>query len=160
MLRFLPNGDPQFVFLDCGIVFRAKTLQEHEALSNICVAFMKHDGLKAGRLMLDNSKGRKPTGDPEAFCRGIQKIVTDSEKELFYEHFGEYLTKICDIARTHKVKLDPNYFHVAMVLKVGEGIALALNRDIDMISTCIPIIVKAQAMQKLGITKFPLPGDD
>jgi hypothetical protein len=29
-----------------------------------------------------------------------------------------------------------------------------------MITTCIPIVLKAQAMQKLGISKFPLPGDD
>jgi hypothetical protein len=58
-----------------------------------------------------------------------------------------------------QVKLDPNYFHIAMVLKVGEGIALNLNREIDLISKCIPIIVKARAMQKLGIQKFPLPED-
>ncbi len=38
--------------------------------------------------------------------------------------------------------------------------ALSLNRELDMITTCIPIVVKAQAMQRLGITKFPLPGDD
>ncbi len=159
MVQFLPNGEPRFVFLDCGLVFRAKSEKEHQALVDICLAFMKHDGYRAGQLMVDNSKGQ-PVANIQGFCRGIQGIVTDSEKQLFYEHFGEYLGRVCDIAREYQVKLDPSYFHVAMALKVGEGIALALNRDIDMISTCIPIIVKAQAMQKLGITKFPVPGED
>ena len=159
MVQIQPNGEPRFVFLDCGIIFRASSEAEHKALMEICLAFMKHDGITAGRLMIANSKG-VTVGDSDAFCRGIQKMIQDTEKELFYEHFGEYLERICDLARTFHVKLDPNYFHVAMVLKVGEGIALALNRDIDMISTCIPIVLKAQALQKLGIKRFPVPGEE
>lgn len=159
MYRLLPNGEPQFVFLDCGLVFRSQTERDHQALFDICFAFMKHDGYTAGKLMVDNAKGYT-VGDTDGFCRGIQKIVTDSEHELFYEHFGEYLEKVCSYARTYHVKLDPNYFHLAMILKVGEGIALSLNREIDMITKCIPIIVKAKTLQKLGIQKFPLPGED
>lgn len=45
-------------------------------------------------------------------------------------------------------------------MKVAEGMALALDKEMDMITTCIPIVVKARAMQKLGIMKFPLPGDE
>jgi predicted unusual protein kinase regulating ubiquinone biosynthesis (AarF/ABC1/UbiB family) len=120
---------------------------------------MKHDGYSAGKLMIDNSK-RQVAGNVENFCRAMQKIVTDSEGQLFYEHFGEYINRICDYAREYHVKLDPNYFHIAMVLKVGEGIALNLNREIDMVTKCIPIIVKARTLQKLGIKKFPLPEDD
>lgn len=159
MVQYQPNGEPRFVFLDCGLVFRAKTKEEHEALYEICYAFMKHDGYSAGKYMVDNSK-RQAVGNVELFCQGMQQIVIDAEAELFYEHYGEYLAKICEYARTYHVKLDPNYFHIAMVLKVGEGIALNLHREIDLITKCIPIIVKARTLQKLGIQKFPLPEED
>jgi hypothetical protein len=56
-----------------------------------------------------------------------------------------------------QVKLDPGYFAIAMALKVVEGVSLALNHDLDMVSKCVPIIVKTRTMRALGIEKFPLP---
>ncbi len=55
------------------------------------------------------------------------------------------------------MKLDPGYFAIAMALKVVEGVSLALNHDLDMVSKCVPIIVKARTLRALGIEKFPLP---
>jgi predicted unusual protein kinase regulating ubiquinone biosynthesis (AarF/ABC1/UbiB family) len=103
MVQVMPDGQPRFAFLDCGLVFRAKTEEEHEALFKICYAFMKHDGYGAGKYMIDNSK-RQTKGNVENFCRSLQQIVIDAEKELFYEHFGEYLGKICDYAREYQVR--------------------------------------------------------
>lgn len=55
------------------------------------------------------------------------------------------------------MKLEPGYFAIAMALKVVEGVSLALNKDIDMVSKCIPIIIKTRTMRALGIEKFPMP---
>jgi aarF domain-containing kinase len=164
LVQFTPNNEPKFVFLDCGIVFWSKTEADHQTLVDICLAFMKHDGIKAGRLMIDrhqrhgNGTGRDTAMSAESedkFCRGIQKMIDDSEHIAFYDHFGSYVGQICDLARDFKVKLDPSYFHVAMALKVVEGVSLSLNKDLDMISRCVPVVVKAMSLRKLGVSKFP-----
>ena len=49
------------------------------------------------------------------------------------------------------LKLDPNYFQIAMALKVSEGISLALDKELDLISKCLPVILKAKAMEKMGL---------
>lgn len=69
---------------------------------------------------------------------------------------SEYIDRICAMAYKHNVKLDAEHFHVFMALKVAEGISLALNRDLDMISTALPMITKAEALRRLGIFKFPI----
>ena len=42
-----------------------------------------------------------------------------------------------------------------MALKIVEGVALSLNRELDMITKCLPIVVKAQTTKQLRILKFP-----
>ena len=49
LVRFDPRtGEPHYVFLDCGIVFSSRTEEDHKLLVDICLAFMKHDGILAG----------------------------------------------------------------------------------------------------------------
>lgn len=164
LVQVTPEGDPKFVFLDCGIVFHSKTEADHQALVDICLAFMHHDGMKAGKLMLDRNQRVRKEGDEKGsmsaelekkFCEGIQKMIDDSQHIAFYDHFGVYVAQICDLARDFHVKLDPCYFHVAMALKVVEGVSLSLNNDLDMITRCVPVVVKAMSLRKLGISKFP-----
>lgn len=40
-----------------------------------------------------------------------------------------------------------------------EGVALSLNRDLELVSKCVPLIIKAKALRAVGITKFPSPDD-
>jgi predicted unusual protein kinase regulating ubiquinone biosynthesis (AarF/ABC1/UbiB family) len=87
-------------------------------------------------------------------------MVNDSETHSYFEHINEYVSRICELARTYYVKLDPQYFNIAMALKIVEGISLTLNKDLDMISTCVPIVVKAKTYRKLGIDKFPVTDDE
>lgn len=161
LVRFDQKGTPSLVILDCGIVYQSRTEAEHKRLVDICLAFMKHDGRLAARLMLENMNNPHNTKERGlAFEDGIQQIVTDCEKENYFEHMAEYFLRVCDIARENNVRLDPGYFKICMALKVAEGIALALNKNLDLVSTCVPIVAKAQALQALGIEKFPLPDDE
>lgn len=64
----------------------------------------------------------------EQFCESVQKMVDDTELHSYFEHIGEYVSTICELARVHVVRLDPGYFKIAMALKVAEGISLSLNR--------------------------------
>jgi predicted unusual protein kinase regulating ubiquinone biosynthesis (AarF/ABC1/UbiB family) len=134
MVQFSSSGDPRFVFLDCGLVFRTKSEEAHQALIDICIAFMKHDGLSAGRLMVNKhldeaeklklaamTPDQRETYDKQQqkrsdeFCKGLQTMIDETEHVKFFEHFGQYVNRICDLAREYRVKLDPDYFHVAMV---------------------------------------------
>ena len=56
--------------------------------------------------------------DEEAFCRGVQQLIDDSEEKSMFEHLGVYVSQICYLARVHHVRLDPSYFQIAMALKV------------------------------------------
>jgi len=156
LVQFSPKGEPRLVFLDAGIVYFSKTEADHKNLVEICFAFMKHDGYTAGKLMIDNSRNNNIAG-AEAFCLGVQHIIDASEEHSYFEHIGEYVSQICTLARVHSVRLDPAYFQIAMALKVMEGVALSLNRDLELVSKCVPLIVKAKALRAIGITKFPSP---
>ena len=128
------------------------------------MAFMQHDGTKAARLTLDEKaagKGARALTDDNTaslvtdagtngFIEGVQSLVDAAEDDSYFEHIGEYVTKMCDLARVHGVKLNPGYFHIAMALKVTEGISLALDRNLDLISTILPVILKAKALEKVG----------
>mmetsp|Transcript_4047 Transcript_4047/g.8855 ORF Transcript_4047/g.8855 Transcript_4047/m.8855 type:complete len:556 (+) Transcript_4047:192-1859(+) len=133
------NGEPTMVVLDCGIVYCSRTEEEFKHLVDICIAFMKHDGRAAARHMIQ---------------------ITPETVKSYFEHIGDYVSRICELSRKHLVRLDPGYFRIAMALKVAEGISLSLNRDLDLVSKCIPIIIKAQSLRALGISKFPPPEDD
>ena len=41
-------------------------------------------------------------------------------------------------------------------------ISLAFNRKLDIITTALPMITKAETLRKLGVKKFPVPeaGED
>ena len=153
------TGQPRLVFLDAGIVYKSKDEKAYRNLVDICFAFMKHDGYRAGQLMIDSSRDTDAKNS-DAFCAGIQKIIDDTEEVSMFEHLGEYVSMICNLARVHSVRLDPSYFQIAMALKVMEGVALSLNDDLELISKCTPLVVKARALRALGITRFPPPGDD
>ena len=150
------TGEPRLVVLDCGIVYSTKSEADHETLSSICIALMNHDGFTAARLMMDKSMARFSKGrDKETFCVKVQELIDEAETQRYFEHLGDYVTKVCTLARDHHVRLDPSYFHVAMALKVVEGISLSLDKDLCVVSKCIPIIMKSKTMRLLGIQKFP-----
>ena len=154
------TGEPKLVFLDCGIVFCNPDKKTHEAVIEICISFMQHDGRKAAKLMMDHSQGGASNAvqpvDMEAFIEGVHQIVIDCEEHNYFEHIGEYVMRICHLARDHHVKLDPGYFRIAMALKVAEGISLSLDRNLDMISKCLPVVVRAKAYQAMGIEDFSM----
>lgn len=156
-MQVLPNGEPRLVILDCGIVYSSPTDEEHKAIVDICYSFMKHDGRRAAELMIAKAKKHNTVKHEEAFKQAIQDMVTESESHSYFEHLSDYVNRICTLARTHVVRLDPGYFKIAMALKVSEGISLQLDRELDLVSKCIPIIAKTRTMRELGIQKFPAP---
>lgn len=156
LVKFDDKGEPHMIFLDCGIVFSSKDKKDHETIVEICVAFMQHDGRKAAKLMIDHSKNGAVPTEMEGFIEGVHRIVVECKEHNYFEHIGEYVMRICNLARDYNVKLDPGYFHIAMALKVAEGISLSLDRTLDMVTKCLPVVVRAKAYQAMGIEDFSM----
>ena len=158
LVQFDKNGNPRLGILDCGIVYATRSEKDHEVLVQICLAFMKHDGIGAAKLMIDRANSNRPESviNADKFCAEVQQLIDDAETHSYFEHLGEYVTRICNLARVYNVPLDPAYFHIAMALAVVEGISLAFDKDLDLVSKCIPIIVKSKALRALGVNKFPI----
>lgn len=89
----------------------------------------------------------------------MQALVDRSEHEAFFQHVGDYMDTICQLARDHRVRLDPGYFKIAMALKVCEGMSLQFEPDLDLVSKTAPVIMKVKAMRKLGLMEFPVDED-
>jgi hypothetical protein len=66
---------------------------------------MQHDGIRAGELMM--SRARNSTDAQRAeFCRAMDELVRDTEGQSYFEHIGDYVSKVCTAARECMVKLD------------------------------------------------------
>ena len=53
-------------------------------------------------------------------------MIDDSETQSYFEHIGEYVSKICELARVHVVRLDPGYFKIAMVLYIVVAVVVVV----------------------------------
>ena len=65
------------------------------------------------------------------------------------EHIGDYITDICYLACRHKVKLEAAFVNAALAVEIIEGIASSLYPDIQVVSTALPLVMKAELMHRL-----------
>jgi len=68
----------------------------------------------------------------------------ESHNTTFFDKFGSYVTDICGMACSHRVKLNEQFVTMAMAIKVLEGIALNLNPELELCNEAIPVLLKAQ----------------
>jgi aarF domain-containing kinase len=68
----------------------------------------------------------------------------------FIEKVGDYITDICYLACTHRVKLEGAFVNASLAVEIMEGIAGALYPDMRVQQIALPLIVKAEFMHRLG----------
>lgn len=73
-------------------------------------------------------------------------------RQNFVEHIGDYIADICYLACRHKVKLDAAFINAALSVEIMEGIAASLYPDIQVVSTAMPLVMKAEMMHRLPIS--------
>ena len=66
----------------------------------------------------------------------------------FLESVGDYITDICFLACKHKVKLEAAFINAALACEIMEGLASALYPDMQVQSVALPMVLKAEMMQK------------
>lgn len=145
----LINKNKQFVLLDVGIVVENSD-RDHRLISDVLAAFIRMDGRKAGRHMIDDSNARADGQEgralnEEKFLDKIEKLTIEaSGKNYLMEHLGTYITIICNAAAKHHVMLNPAFISAALAVKVQEGIALAMDPSIQIWRIAIPIILEGE----------------
>jgi len=164
----LITKDYKFVLLDVGIT-TVHSDADHRLVSDVLAAFVRKDGRKAGRYMIDNSNARlEAVGDraidEEQFIDKIELLtIAASGKNYFMEKLGTYITYICNSAATHHVMLNQAFISSALAVKVQEGIGLALDPSVQICKVAIPIIlegerkhgrVQERARQLVGIDRL------
>lgn len=148
--------EPVVIYLDCGIVTTV-TEEDHKTFIDICLSLLHFDGYKAGLLMLEHrdasSENHTEHSAIEGFCNGIQDIVEKAKAENCFENISDYISRICGLSCKYSCPLMPDVINVAMAVKVCEGIALALNPDLEMAKVAIPTVVKGQAKYLINQAK-------
>mmetsp|Transcript_41033 Transcript_41033/g.85424 ORF Transcript_41033/g.85424 Transcript_41033/m.85424 type:complete len:146 (+) Transcript_41033:182-619(+) len=90
----------------------------------------------------------------ELFLDKIEALTwkaADKDNHLM-EHLGAYITQICNAAATHHIMMNPSFVSAALAVKVQEGIALALDPQLEMWKVATPIIVESERRRK-GLVK-------
>jgi aarF domain-containing kinase len=154
-VRISPDGK-QFILLDVGIVAEY-TNSDHDMLVDVLASFIRKDGRRAGRLMIDDSNNRLLATDPGEVAleedRYIDKIealtIKASGEGYLMEHLGTYISYICDAAATHHVMLNQSFVTASLAVKVEEGIALALDPAMEIWKIATPIIVESESRRAL-----------
>lgn len=103
---------------------------DHELIVSILTAFIRCDGRKAGRLMIDDSNSRmfvlgEGVVDEASYIDKIEALTIKARgKDYLMEHLGAYISYICDAAAQHHVMMNQAFVSAALAIKVQEGIAL------------------------------------
>jgi aarF domain-containing kinase len=73
-----------------------------------------------------------------------------SHSQNFIEKVGDYITDICFLACTHRVKLEAAFIKAALAVEIMEGLAGALYPDLRVQQIALPLVVRAEMMHRLG----------
>lgn len=137
----------KFILLDFGIA-NSYSDADHQNIVDILASFVRKDGRKAGRLMIEesNTRSRLAAVNEERFIDKIEELtIAANGTDYLMEKLGTYISFICEAASTHQVLLNPSFVSAALAVKVEEGIALAMDPSLQIADLAIPIIAEAEA---------------
>ena len=162
--------DPAVCFLDAGICVELGPA-EHQHFVDVLAALMRHDGDRAGRLMIAGNAKFETLGPrakhngfrteaewkdaQDAFCETLASITSKTEEEAFFQKIGDYTTKIFGEAARCRVALEGYFVSTAIAIRVMEGVANALDPDVKIGKLSIPWMLSSKVswLQANGVAK-------
>jgi aarF domain-containing kinase len=144
--------EPKMVLLDTGIA-RRFTKHDHEILVGVLTSFINGSGKKAAEYLIKDSLKSQST--PPVGVAGFTKVLDDMcEKakadQSFFDSIGNYVSTICNAAAKHQIMMNQGFVSIALTVRVMEGVALALNKEAEIVTIANGIILKAKAKSFLG----------
>jgi len=77
------------------------------------------------------------------FCKTLKSITDNVADEPFFENVSSYTTRIFDSAARSKVRLEGYFVSTAIAIRVMEGVANALDKDVKIGDLALPWIVSS-----------------
>ncbi|KAH8051045.1 kinase [Aureococcus anophagefferens] len=163
---------PSVCFLDAGICVELGDT-EHQHFVDVLAALMRHDGDRAGRLMIAGNERFETLGPrarfngfdteaewadaQDAFCRTLAHITSKTQEEAFFQKIGDYTTRIFAEASACRVALEGYFVSTAIAIRVMEGVANALDPDVKIGQLAIPWMMSSSVswLRKDVFAPFP-----
>ncbi|KAL1954021.1 hypothetical protein VTO42DRAFT_1842 [Malbranchea cinnamomea] len=135
---------PQVIFIDTGLVTELNQVNRRNFL-DLFRAVAEFDGYRAGQLMIERSRQPDSVCDPEVFALKMQHLVLAVKGRTFAlgnVSFGDVLNQVMSMVRSHHVRMEGDFVNVVVSILLLEGIGRALDPDLDLFKSALPILRK------------------
>ena len=133
---------PQLIFIDTGLVTELNATNRRNFL-DLFRAVAEFDGYKAGHLMCERCRQPDAVLDQEIFALKMQHLVLGVKSRtlaLGSVKIGDILQQVLSMVRQHHVRLEGDFVNVVISIFLLEGIGRALDPNVDLLSTSLPIL--------------------
>jgi aarF domain-containing kinase len=146
---------PQLIFIDTGLVTELNATNRRNFL-DLFKAVAEFDGYKAGLLMCDRCRQPEAVIDKEIFALKMQHLILGVKSRtlaLGNMKIGDILNEVLSMVRTHHVRMEGDFVNVVISILLLEGIGRALNPNIDLLSSALPILRQLGAQSGGGMLR-------
>ncbi|CZR60991.1 related to aminoglycoside acetyltransferase regulator from P. stuartii [Phialocephala subalpina] len=146
---------PQLIFIDTGLVTELNATNRRNFL-DLFKAVAEFDGYKAGHLMCERCRQPDAVIDEEIFALKMQHLVIGVKSRtlaLGNMKIGDILNEVLGMVRSHHVRMEGDFVNVVISILLLEGIGRALNPDIDLLSSALPILRQLGAQSGGGMLR-------
>jgi len=133
---------PQLIFIDTGLVTELNATNRTNFL-DLFKAVAEFDGYKAGHLMCERCRQPDAVIEQEIFALKMQHLVLGVKSRtlaLGNMKIGDILNEVLGMVRQHHVRMEGDFVNVVISILLLEGIGRALNPNIDLLSSALPIL--------------------
>ncbi|KAL8382430.1 hypothetical protein RB595_006286 [Gaeumannomyces hyphopodioides] len=146
---------PQLLFIDTGLVTELNATNRRNFL-DLFRAVAEFDGYKAGALMCERCRQPDAVLDADVFALKMQHLVLEvksSTLALGNVRIGDILQRVLAMVRAHHVRMEGDFVNVVISIFLLEGIGRALNPDLDLLSSALPILRELSAQSGADMVK-------
>ena len=90
----------------------------------------------------------------EAFCQTLKSITDKTAEEAFFEKIGDYAARIFEAAADSRVHLEGYFVSTSIAIRVMEGVANALDRDVQIGQLALPWLLSSELRRHNPLAKI------
>ncbi|OAG41147.1 hypothetical protein AYO21_04527 [Fonsecaea monophora] len=152
---------PQLIFIDTGLVTELNAKNRANFL-DLFRAVAEFDGYKAGHLMIERCRQPDAVIDGEVFALKMQHLVLAVKGQTFALgniKIGDVLSSVLGMVRAHHVRMEGDFVNVVISILLLEGIGRALDPDLDLFQSALPILRQLGSSDPGAVLKSFKEGD-
>lgn len=152
---------PQLIFIDTGLVTELNGKNRANFL-DLFRAVAEFDGYKAGHLMIERCRQPDAVIEGEVFALKMQHLVLAVKGQTFALgniKIGDILSEVLGMVRSHHVRMEGDFVNVVISILLLEGIGRALNPDLDLFQSALPILRQLGSSDPSAVLRSFKEGD-